>query len=448
MSFFELYLVTFNCARELIDPSTFAPNLFSALPSSSQDIPDIFAISLQEIAPIAYSFLGGSYLTPYFDRITSTVQLAAKIRTNEQATLEHVVTRSLGMTAIMVFAKPEFAQRVQWIQSAAAGVGLWNMGNKGAVGVRIGLSIDSQTYTTEEANGERILTLTAAHLAPHEPSSETRNKDWENIVRNLVFINNDHSGYTFAEENKPLLSSSLSAPSAPPPDNTGLYDAGSHIFFAGDLNYRTRDIRPVDSSHLSFPQPVSSPSSPFHFSHLLETDQLNRERTANRTLHGFQENPIAFPPTYKYSSKQGQHLNTLTDSPNDHEAEEYWAWASHRWPSYCDRILYVLSSSSQSKPRTYTALPVQRTSDHRPVALSARIKLEPVSAKEAREVQEKRPFDINPYWRSRKSAARQLEIVVGIASYLALTKKGNTLLAVIGGLVFASWYMAYWIRAA
>ena len=79
----ELYLVTFNCARALADPQSLAPTFFDALPKEAP-VPDLIAISLQEVAPIAYSFLGGSYLKPYFDRITSTpkadaVALATKL---------------------------------------------------------------------------------------------------------------------------------------------------------------------------------------------------------------------------------------------------------------------------------------------------------------------------------------------------------------------------------
>ena len=102
---FELYLLTFNAARNLVDPQSLAPSLFDALPKDTP-LPDIVAISLQEIAPIAYSFLGGSYLKPYFDRVTTTVQLAADLRSNGSEPLQHIATRSLGMTALMLFAKP------------------------------------------------------------------------------------------------------------------------------------------------------------------------------------------------------------------------------------------------------------------------------------------------------------------------------------------------------
>ncbi|KAL9133054.1 MAG: hypothetical protein Q9175_005774, partial [Cornicularia normoerica] len=60
MSTLKIYAVTFNCGRELIDPSVFSNHLFSAL--ANPTAPDILVLCLQEIAPIAYSFLGGSFL--------------------------------------------------------------------------------------------------------------------------------------------------------------------------------------------------------------------------------------------------------------------------------------------------------------------------------------------------------------------------------------------------
>ena len=437
MSFFELYLVTFNCERRLVSPEALAPNLFDALPPS-QAIPDLFAISLQELAPISYSFLGGSFLSPYFEQVSAAVQLAADIRSNGQQKLEHVATRSIGMTGLMVFAKPDFAERIRWMQDGSVGVGFWNMGNKGAVGLRLGITADGGDL--EENNEQLILTLVAAHLAPMEWNVERRNQDWENIVRNLVFTSSDSLEVPSIDE-QPLLSSQRSLL---PPDNSGIYEIANHVFFAGDLNYRTNDNPPGKTAHTTFPQPTESKSSPQHLSHLLATDQLNRERAANRTLHGFEETAITFPPTYKYSIKEIRRLRS--QNPSSTGAEEHWPWATHRWPSFTDRILYTATSLPELEIRTYTALPLQPTSDHRPVALSLRVKLEPLASERGHDLQYKRPFPINPYWKTRKNIARSLELVVGISSYLALTRTGNAILVVVSGISIATWWMVHWIQ--
>ncbi|KAJ8115229.1 hypothetical protein OPT61_g3072 [Boeremia exigua] len=372
---FDLYLLTFNCARTLADPQSLAPAFFDALPKGAP-VPDIVAISLQEVAPIAYSFLGGSYLKPYFDRITTTVQLAADLHSQGSQRLEHVATRSLGMTALMIFAKPSFTQRIQWIQSAGAGVGFSNMGNKGAVAMRIGIACPA-SVSDETLN----LSFAAAHLAPAEKKVEARNKDWENLVRNLVFKNHDDSIFSSSEE-RPLLSSSRA-----PSEETGLFAAGSHVFFFGDLNYRTNDSSPDEKAHELYPSMKAVESSPNHYSHLLSRDQLTREKEANRTLHGLEELPITFPPTYKYSTSR--------------RSDEEWQWAKHRFPSWCDRILYLPSHTSKLDPQIYTALPVQPTSDHRPVALSVRVEDAPIPGHSSRV---EAPFSINPAWKSRQDA--------------------------------------------
>lgn len=422
---FELYLLTFNCARELVDPQSLAPSFFDALPKAAP-VPDLIAISLQEIAPIAYSFLGGSYLKPYFDRITTTVQLAADLRSHGQ--LEHIATRSLGMTGLMIFATPKFTQRIRWIQSAGAGVGFSNMGNKGAVAMRLGISCPGADKTLD-------LTFSAAHLAPMESNVAARNKDWENVVRNLVFINDDDSAYSAIEE-RPLLAASEEQPI----DHNGLFTAGNHVFFYGDLNYRTHDSPPDEEAHKSYPRLAASDDSPAHYSRLLAADQLLREKAANRTLHYFEELPINFPPTYKYATPKGNSSSSPKRALT--VEDEDWKWSKHRYPSWCDRILYLPSHpSSKLEPQHYTALPVQLTSDHRPVALSLRVDDKPL-AEGNNDIRSQPPFPINPRWKARRDAARRWEVIVGVLSYLVLTGKGNAILATILGTLVGSLWLA------
>lgn len=423
----QLYLVTFNCARELVDPQSLAPSFFDALPEHVP-LPDLIAVSLQEIAPIAYAFLGGAYLKPYFDRIATTVQLAADLRSHGE--LVHIATRSLGMTGLMIFATAKFAQRLKHIQSAGAGVGFSNMGNKGAVAMRLGVACPDSPKTLD-------LTFTAAHLAPMESNIDARNKDWENLVRNLVFVNGDDSPYSFAEE-QPIADASEEDPA----DHNGLFTSGSHVFFYGDLNYRTHDSPPSDGAHESYPRRKASEDSRAHFSHWLKEDQLTREKAANRTLHHFQELPITFPPTYKYATSSEKSPDAAKRTLAADDAE--WQWSKHRYPSWCDRILYLPShASSQLEPQTYTALPIQPTSDHRPVALSLHVEDRPLTDG-ASDIRSQPPFAINPQWQARRDAARRWEVIVGVLSYLALTGKGNAILITFLGTLAGSFWLAAW----
>lgn len=408
MATLELYLLTFNCARNLVDPHFLAPHLFKALPKD-KPLPDILALSLQEVAPIAYAFLGGVSLNPYLEHIIETVDVAARAREDGY---KLVVARHVGMTALMVFAKPELADRVRWIHTAGVGVGLWEMGNKGAVGARICLTIDEE---------ESELTFTAAHLAPFEERVLRRNQDWKNIVRSLAFTPAENLPQSSQEasrndETQPLLADRNQDEPLPSP----LFKPHNHIFFAGDLNYRTSPKGPTRTDYLTFPQPQT-------FTSWLPRDQLHAEQSAHRTLHGLTESPVTFPPTYKYShARAGKPSKKPLPSASDEEPETY-NWSRHRFPSWCDRILFTPTGGTA---HGYTALPLQPTSDHRPVALSVTV------PRRATASVIESPFPLDPRWRERRAAARRREIVVGVLAFLVLTREGNAMLVgVVAGVV-------------
>lgn len=409
----NLYLLTFNCGRALIQPDSFAPHLFQALKPNSSP-PELLVLSLQELAPIGLSFLGGSFLTPYFNAFRKAVQLASTDRG-----YVNVITRNIGLTAIMVFARDDVADSINWLHTAEVGLGVAEMGNKGAVGIRLG-------YKTTETE-ELLLTFVSAHLAPMEDGLEQRNEDYKHIVQRLVFVPDSSSkpiSRGEEREDAPLLQSPI------PSNNqeSGIYSSSSHLFFAGDLNYRTSSLQPspLDAAE-KFPQPTKDENDPKHFKHLLAEDQLTQEIKAGRTLHGLTEAPIEFPPTYKYDTDPDQAV-TLDGKQN-------WKWARHRWPSWCDRIFFLSNDDVQVEPHNYTCLPLFATSDHRPVALTASVPLR--SSKIADPVQ-KPPFSIDPQWRANRVAARRKELIVGIAAYLTLTREGNglalaTILGALGG---------------
>lgn len=439
-----LYLVSFNLARALVDPQLLGTSLLDGLPNASQ-LPDVIVCSLQEVSPIAHAFLGGSYLIPYLDRVQQSVRVAAKKHADDEDAYRTIIHRSVGMTSIVVFAKPDVADRIRWIQTAGVGVGLWDMGNKGAVGVRLGLA------THVDSDEEVEMTFVAAHLAPMEDAVQRRTEDWENIVRNLVFEPAaDHAasktagpraiasatsdGEDAAEsEQEPLISSSYASGAASALH--GLYSPTSHIFFAGDLNFRTRDTNPSpDDHHTFFPQPGHPEDSPKHYTQLLASDQLERERRAGTILHGFSELPITFPPTYKYSTHRRP-----SNSPGP-PADCTWNWAHHRWPSWCDRILFLTPPPQQSahfKPLKYTSLPILPSSDHQPVALALSLAGDaPLAAadEDSDDVRRNPPFPLNPNWRQQRAAARRRELIVGVLAYLALTWEGYAVvLAMVAG---------------
>ena len=448
MEYIRLYVVTFNCGRELIRPDVFASYLSTVL--SSPQPPDLVVFCLQEIAPIAWAFLGGSYLLPYFNQIRHAVSFATSKDGTEDNRYVHVHTDNVGMTAIMAFAKVGDAEdHIRFLEAAGVGVGLHEMGNKGAVGLRIGWAI-----------GEAVvpISLVSAHLAPMENALEKRNDDWEKIVKRLVFtgigsqLNHVKRRQKSSEDSEdddsiardPLLEATEEHRN----DETGIFTATSHFIFAGDLNYRTSLRKPAVEDYKDFPQPAAQPGSRLHFSALLEKDQLSREMKSHKTCHGLQEAKINFPPTYKYTTK------ARLAAGGRQVSRPEWLWAKHRWPSWCDRILYLdmpswmvsKYPSAHVQSRNYTALPLMETSDHRPVAMEISIPSVTLKEPEAgdskiEEVRCNPPFSLDPDWRSRRAAARRKEIVVGIGAFLCLTWEGRGILIAMLFAVLGT----YWI---
>lgn len=443
MSTINPYVVTFNCGREPIDPSIFSTHLFSALANSTA--PDILILCLQEIAPIAYSFLGGSYLVPYLSPFRHAVTIAAAAL--DDASYVNIIARNIGMTAIMVFVLRDQTAQVRWLETAGVGVGMHEMGNKGAVGVRMGYSIGDSTLE---------FTFVSAHLAPMEDRLQRRNEDWKDIVRGLVFTPvsptavRKNTAQRLPQESsndtEPLLPASPVGDSIPP--MSGLFTPTSHLIFAGDLNHRTSSTKPSPDAHVTWPQPSSDTNAKQHYSHLLPSDQLKREMQAGKTCHGLQEAPVDYPPTYKYSDEARSTANSRQNDGDDEEGG-HWGWARHRWPSWCDRVLYLdmppwvksKNPAAGVQVQGYKALPLMASSDHRPVACSFSIDAEAIpepSEEEERgaklDVRLVPPFGLNPLWMEQREAARKKEVMVGIVAYLGLTWEGRgILLAIVFG---------------
>ena len=408
MQSLNVYLVTYNCARTLIDVDSFAHHFFR-WNNGTFPTPDLIVLSLQELAPLSPAFIGGRLLYPYFRRFFTAVNIAS----TEQYDL--IAARNVGMTAIMILAKREVAPVTRVIGTAGVGVGHWRMGNKGAVGVRL-LVGDGTSMP---------LTFVAAHLAPFENAVERRNQHWKDIVANLIFTHPKGSQIG-DRERQPLLDGDDQSTEAAPAESSMFVDR-TPLFFSGDLNYRTSDTGPTPDSYMSFPQPSDSddPGTHRNTAALKEGDQLSRERLANKTLHHLEELPIVFPPTYKYADKQ----HTLW--PSGGEEPPRYIWSKHRFPSWCDRILFssqLLRRGDVFQPLVYDALPLPPTSDHRPVAFYCTLDLNAFSSNQSLLARSEPPFAVNPKFAVERAAARRLEVLVGGFLYLTMTWEGNALL--------------------
>lgn len=431
METLKFYILTFNSGRELVEVDAFAEHLLDGwqdVDSKKSGVPDAIILALQEFAPLSYAFLGGNLIKPYFDRFRQAVSIALERYGDKHDTdtgdFVNVISHNLGLTALMMFVRKDLVERIASVQMAEVGVGDYQLANKGAVAARIGWNVshdEELVYTT----------FVGAHLAPMEEEIERRDQDYIDIVKGLVFSKqyvHEVKKKQASEEVVPLLGGPSSDAESTSTELKSIYCDDSYLFFSGDLNYRTALTAPAREDAKLFPQPCQDRDDSLHYMKLFAKDQLQQEQERGKTLHGLTEQPIDFPPTYKYKQQQ--------DKPviKDEDISE-WPWARHRWPSWCDRTLFSQTNSLPVKAGKYSALPLFRTSDHRPVALSLSI---PAKAVNDVAFSKRAPATIDRKWQENRMAARRIEIAVGLAAYLGLTWEGNslllgTILVMVGG---------------
>ncbi|KAK7752503.1 hypothetical protein SLS62_005471 [Diatrype stigma] len=419
----DTFVLTFNAGKAPINTPVIANHLYNAFGNNATSLPELVVISLQEMAPLAKAFVGSYVLQPYFQRYESAVNLAAAkflVARQEEGEVEPVpsedrspyklaTVRNVGMTGIMLLARDPTA--LHNIRTTELGFGAGSMANKGAVGLRF-------MYTTEgkdnDSDGQTSrateMTFVSTHLQAMEWNLETRNRNWESIVSGLVFEDpkkyilpppSARGGGAEGEEAHDLLERDRDEAQKSALHDLSIYKPGTHLFVSGDLNYRISTTSPGSGAVF----PSLDPDSPDHYARFLPLDQLTAEKEAGRTLHGLTEAAIKFPPTYKLKvspkkqkpgSTEARDGSTVSAAARQGDGEEQqlqdvededvdWEWAIHRWPGWCDRVLYldipwwakegVASSSTKTSPSSsmdiiaYDALPAVRTSDHRAVYL-------------------------------------------------------------------------------
>ncbi|KXJ94162.1 inositol 5-phosphatase [Microdochium bolleyi] len=408
----DVFVLTFNAQKQLINVPVFATHLLDAFSEHAGALPDLVVFSLQEMAPLAKAFIGTQMLGQYFGAYGEALNRAAARHHAEHASsgedatgkkdpFSLVATRNVGMTSSMLFARD--AAAVSNVRAAEVGFGAGDMANKGAVGLRLLYTGESDSDSgsrsgsgREARSNKTEMTFVTTHLAAMEWNLAKRNKNWESLVSGLVFEDpkkhvdraaaqsrdrgaaeprDEAQGLLEGDEHRSSRASSLEREL----HNLSIYKPGSHLFVAGDLNYRIAATQP-DSDDVF---PSTDPSSPDYYPRFLERDQLSHERRAGRTLHGLSEAEIKFPPTYKLVVLPKDQDEQEQEQEQEAEAGEglavdnvKWKWATHRWPGWCDRILYRdLPQGRRMQVVGYNALAPVRTSDHRPVYLRIRVPL-------------------------------------------------------------------------
>ncbi|KAJ2895287.1 DNase I-like protein [Zalerion maritima] len=504
----DIAFITFNCAKEFVVPDTFGTHLSKTLAKtgSTDQLPELLVLSLQEISPLPHAFLGGSYLKLYFDKFATAVDIAASKFNSENRVFHKesytlVKAANVGMTAVMLFAIDPLC--VENLQVAETSFGTSDMGNKGSVGLRF-------LYATASEGGDDVsglvahrreteMTFVAAHFAAMEWNLRVRNQNWRSVMSSLLFDNPESilpaqtgsSGTSGSVEAQPLLvgdnshvnpaverdevESQLAA--LTPADqkrlhNSTIFKPSSHVFIAGDLNYRISEESP--ESGAKFPS-LNPDSEHYHPQFFAKRDQLTNEMSRGRALHGMQEAPVSFPPTYKYTilpeGDQDASPECNTDADGNRDSREpdkvWWKFAEHRWPSWCDRVLFRdVSAAGQEqgmdsiRVSAYDAMPVVKTSDHRPVILRVTVPLiepeklagsarvadpnaqpQPAPGTNVVDTRIKLPVAVARDAWERRRTARKKEVAVGSTTIGWYSREGPMVVAGTLALVAAAYYI-------
>jgi len=214
----------------------------------------------------------------------------------------YVCIKSVELVALhlIIFIKKEYYSYINNIESNTIGTGKFGFyGNKGATSIELTFNSLSLMFVN-------------SHFHAHSHKIERRNNDYHKIHKNLI---------------------------------KKRYDI---LFWFGDLNYRIVKL----TKHR-----VLNIINKKHYDRLIKHDQLLHYKTKTKNIfHGFSEDKIMFPPTYKYDTK----TNTYTNK-------------KQRIPSYTDRILYKCNLRGNTfknisiKSTQYNCIQSLLLSDHKPV---------------------------------------------------------------------------------
>lgn len=305
--------------------------------------PDIYVVGCQEVVglnPINVGILPNHSSQWWEDKILDALDRQYVLLVSEQ----------LVGVLLLVFVKPTLCAYLQGLRTDSKGVGFLGVGgNKG------GVAISFRLFDTN-------FLFINSHLAAHQDEVENRRTHFVKLAQHFhVYSYNKNStlgqldsqldralqqGFedddgVEKEESKstPLLLSSLTMSTALDEEE----DDHCHVFWLGDLNYR------VDLD----PQQVYDCLQANDLNTLLQHDQLNKERKEGKAFPSFEEGPITFKPTYRYT--QGSHdyeLKSPSSPPNprDEHADPIPASEDPKSnykeiPSWCDRILWMRPTS-------------------------------------------------------------------------------------------------------
>ncbi|MGH0187299.1 UNVERIFIED_CONTAM: hypothetical protein FKN15_024586 [Acipenser sinensis] len=244
-----------------------------------------------------------------------------------------VALQTLWNIKLALLVKPEHEHRISHVGTSR---------NKGAVGVSFLFNGTSFGFVN-------------CHLTSGSDKTIRRNQNYQDILRLLSLGDKQLSAFDISLR-------------------------FTHLFWCGDLNYRLDldvEVRPC-LSVCPDPAPHSSNSEMLcrplqeilrhvtkrEFEELMCADQLTRERDKRKAFLHFNEEEIAFPPTYRY----------------ERGSRDCYLWQKYKTtgvrinvPSWCDRVLWKSYPETHLVCTSYGCTDDITTSDHSPVFASFQI---------------------------------------------------------------------------
>ncbi|CAK9799917.1 Inositol polyphosphate 5-phosphatase K [Anthophora quadrimaculata] len=296
--YLRIYFITWNVATKY--PEQDLHELLDvACTEKLKTLPDMYFVGLQEVNAqpqnIVMNMLFEDPWSKSFREVLKNYDYV-KIR-----------TQRLQGLVLNVFCLRKHITHLRLIEAQYTRTGCGGMwGNKGAVSIRLNI------YGIN-------MCIVNTHLTPHDHLLSDRVADYNTILTNHSFTNQDTSKILFHD----------------------------YVFWIGDLNFRLHgeDLTATDINALVKKKQLKS---------LLTRDQLKMVMEKGEAFAELHENSITFPPTYKY----------------EFQSQEF---DLKRRPSWTDRILYKVNADVYDDvklnaiQRNYKSHSSYIQSDHKPV---------------------------------------------------------------------------------
>jgi len=273
-----------------------------------QGPPDIFCIGLQEVVNLNVAniaFLPNHSSLPWERAIEGAINNIPNKNNKHGSGYTKICVQQLVGIVLLVYVRSDLFPYIAEFQTDQLGVGgVVRLGNKGAVAFRFKLF-------------DCVFVIVNSHFTSGITKVSRRNRDYEDIQRNLCFL--DEGCYSRT-----------------------IFDCDI-LLFMGDFNYR------LEYSAISQFDEVMDLIKKKKYSTLYEKDQLRIAKASEANVFNnlTEAGPINFPPSYKRIR------------------HHYTAFSSKRTPSYTDRIFFktrnpdaVVHRSSTKPPPTFDQDPM------------------------------------------------------------------------------------------